>query len=171
MKTRFIFSLMAATLLLTSLITRAADDAKAPADQPKLSIVVVENVQRNPSANAISDFDRVDLAFQYVAKQRKWPVTIAAERLVANTPNHETELRVFLHPVREETPGDLTIRAWMALTIQGVKHDFGIITFRYYMRGGEQMDDVIEKVFRGAAETAATKIEPLLFPKPDAVKS
>ena len=49
-----------------------------------------------------------------------------------------------------------------------VQHDFGIVTFRYYRRIGENVDDMLEKVFRGAANAAAAKIEPILFPQPAA---
>jgi len=164
MKRILALPLVSAALLLFSASTYAADARKAPDDRPKLTIVVVENVRRSGRTN--DDFARLDLAFRYVAEQRKWPVAIETERFATNLPAIETELRVVLQPVREETSGDLTFRGWMTLTIQGVKHDFGIVSFRYYMRPGEDMDDVMEKIFRGAANAAADKIEPLLFPKP-----
>ena len=140
----------------------AKDAAKAPDDRPMLAIVIVDSLNQR---GAITDFDRLDMAFRRVAEQRKWPVKIAAERFAANTPAHETELRIFNQPLREETLGDLTFRGWMTLTVQGRKHDFGIITFRYYPRPGEDTEDKFEKVFRGAANVAADKIEPILFPK------
>lgn len=166
MKTPFTRSLLAAALLLTAATAHAAKPAD---DRPKLAIVVVDNLQRHQGA--VTDFDHLDLAFQYVAQQRKWPVAIAAERFAANTPDHETELRIFNQPLREETSGDLTFRGWMTLTLNGVKHDFGIVTFRYYHRPAESTEDVLEKIFRGAANAAADKIEPLLFPKPAVPKS
>jgi hypothetical protein len=131
---------------------------------PTLALVVVENLQRNPSS-AITDFHRLDLAFEYVAKQRKWPVTVAAERFAANTPKHETELRVFLQPLDEETSGDLTFRSWVTLTVKEQKHDFGVVTYRYYPRLGENTEDTLEKAFRGAAQAIAVKVEPVLFPQ------
>ena len=165
MKTSCNRFLLAAALLLTA----TACAADAPPVRPKLAIVVVTNLQHQ--YGAIDDFDRLDLAFQQVARERKWPVAIAAERFAANTAEHETELRIFNRPLREETMNDLTFRGWMTLTVQGVKHDFGIVVFTYYRRPGESTDDVLEKVFRGAAEAAADKIEPILFPKPAAPKA
>ena len=169
MKTCFAFPLFAAALLLTAATTHAKDAAKVPDDLPKLPIVVIENLQRQ--RGAITAFDRLDLAFQQVARQRKWPMAIAAERFASNTPAHETELRIFTQPLRKDTPGELTFRGWMILTVQGVKHDFGIISFRYSMRPFEQGEDVLDKIFLGAANTAADKIEPLLFREPDAPKT
>ena len=164
MKTRFISSLL--TVLLLAVATAQA--AKAPDDRPKLAIVVVDNVQSRQSA--FTDFDRLDLAFQDVAKKRKWPVAIAAERFAANTPDHDTELRIVNQPLREEVPGEMTYRGWMTLTVAGVKHDFGIVSFRYYRRAGENADDMLEKIFRGAANAAADKIEPILWPQTPVTK-
>jgi len=169
MKTRLTSSLLLfASLLLTGVGTRAESTASAPATR-ELAIVVVDTVQRQ--RGAITDFDRIDLAFQHVAKQRKWPVKIVAERFAANSPNYDTELRIFNQPLREETSGDLTFRGWMTLTVSGTKHDFGMVTFRYYRRAGEHSDDVLEKVFRGVATVAAEKIEPILFPSLSGSKS
>ncbi len=166
MKTPFARLLLAAALLLTA--AHAAETAKSADNRPKLVVVVVDNIQHHHSA--ITDFDWLDMAFRHVAQQRKWPVAIAAERFAANTPDNETELRIFNQPLREETPGELTFRGWMTLTVKGVEHDFGIVTFRYYPRLGEHANDTFEKVFRGAANAAADKIEPILFPKPAAPK-
>lgn len=164
MKTRLPALLV--SLLLAAGVSYAKPAATAPDDRPILSIVVVDSLLYQQGA--ITDFDRLDLAFASIAKERKWPVQIKAERFAANTPAHETELRIFNQPLREETLGDVTFRGWMTLTVRGRKHDFGIITFRYYVRPGENLDDMLEKVFRGAANAAAEKIEPILFPKPAA---
>ena len=168
MKTSCARLLLAATLLLTTATAPAAQPATPADNRPRLAVVVVDNIQHHHSG--ITDFDRLDLAFQYVAEQRKWPVAVAVERLAANTPDNETELRIFNQPLREETPGELTFRGWMTLTVKGVEHDFGIVTFRYYPRFGEHADDILQKVFRGAANAAADKIEPILFSKPAAPK-
>lgn len=161
MKTRVkLFSVLLASLFLTT-IAMCAETTAPPQAPRELAIVVVDSVQRG----AITDFDRIDIAFTRVAKERNWPVTIKAERFAANTPAHETELRIFNRPVRQETPGDLTFRGWVTLTVDGTKHDFGMILYRYYLRSGENMDDVLEKVFLGAAKVAADKIEPILFPE------
>lgn len=167
MKTRFVFSLLAAVLLSFAPAIRADEPAKAPDARPKLAIVVVDDLQRG---GAITAFDRLDLAFQEVAAKRKWPLAVEAKRFAANAPAHDPELRIFNQPLRRDVPGELTFRGWMILTVQGVKHDFGIVTFRYSPRPLEQTDDVLEKIYRGAATAAAEKIEPILFPQPDAPK-
>ena len=159
-------ALLLVSLLLAAGVSHAKPAAKAPDDRPVLSIVVVDSLLYQQGA--ITDYDRLDMAFTALAKERKWPVRIQAERFAANTPAHETELRIFNQPLREETLGDITFRGWMTLTVGGKKHDFGIITYRYYVRPGETLEDIIEKVFRGAAAAAAAKIEPILFPKPAA---
>jgi hypothetical protein len=157
------------SLLLVSLFVAAgavahAEDAAKSADAPRqLAIVVVEPLQSK--GGAITDFDRLDMAFQQIAKQRKWPVTIKAERFAANSPEYDTELRIFTQPLREETYGDLTFRGWMTLTVNGTKHDFGMVTFRYYPRFAEHTDGVLDKVFLGGAKAGADKIEPILFPE------
>ena len=164
MKTRLLLlSLLGAALGLAAVPVRAADAPPADEDRRQLVIVVVDTLQNQSSA--ITDFDRLDMAFQKVARQRKWPFKIKAERFAANTPDHETELHIVTQPLRRETPVDLTFRAWMTLTIEGKKHDLGIVTYRYHPRIGENMEDTLEKVFEGAAHTTALKIEPLLFSK------
>ena len=168
MKTSFaLYARLVVALGLALLVTRAPSAETLPV--PELALVVVDAVQRQQGA--ITDFDRIDLAFTHVAKQRKWPVKIVAEQFTASTAAHDTELRVFNQPLREETSGDLTFRGWMTLTVGGTKHDFGMITYRYYRRAGEPSEDVFEKVFRGAAQVAAEKIEPILFSKANAPKA
>ena len=159
-------ALLFAALFLAAGAAAAKTTGKAPDDRPVLAIVVVDSLLYQQGA--ITDYDRLDLAFAAIAKERKWPVRIQAERFAANTAEHETELRIFNQPLREETLGDITFRGWMTLTVGGRKHDFGIITFRHYVRPGETLEDILERVFRGAANAAAAKIEPILFPKPAA---
>jgi hypothetical protein len=163
MKIRFPQFLLATALLLSATATWAATDIKIPEERPTLAIVFVENLR---AQSTTSDFDRFDLAFRQVARERKWPVNVTAERFGANQGAHEIELRIFHRPLREETQLDLTFRSWMTLTIRGVKHDFGIVTYAHYRRPGESSDEALEKVFRGAALAAADKIEPLLFARP-----
>ena len=95
---------------------------------------------------------------------------IKVERFAANNAAADIELRVFYQGIYEETPGDLTFHAWMILYDHGVKRDFGVIRFRYYPRPMQQEEDVLERVVRGAAEIAASKIESALFPKADGKK-
>jgi hypothetical protein len=159
MNTRAIFALIAATLLLPA----TAHAATVPDDRSKLPVVVVENLRNTGSA--IDDFVRLDIAFEKVAKERKWPVAIEAERFAANTPDYETEVRIFPRPVRQELPDEFVFRGWLIVKVDGEKHDFGIIKFEYRPRPGEWGDDVLDKIFLGAARKMADKIEPLLFPK------
>ncbi|HUG09637.1 MAG TPA: hypothetical protein VMM36_01425 [Opitutaceae bacterium] len=159
MNSRATFALIAAALLLPA----AAPAAKEPDDRPKLAVVVVENLRH--SGNAIDDFVRLDMALQKVSKERKWPVAIEAERFAANTPDHETEVRIFPRPVRQELPDEYVFRGWLTLKVAGENHDFGIIKFEYRPRPGEWGDDVLDKIFLGAARAMADKIEPLLFPR------
>ncbi len=163
MKIRFIPCLLLLVPSLAALVASAREDTAAAAARP-LAVVVVENA-KNQVGGAISDFDRFDMAFQQIVKKRSWPVTLKVERFAANTPAHETELRVTNMSVRKDTPGELKFRGWMVLTTPDKKEDFGIITYSYYPRPTEHTDDVMDKVFRGAANEAADKMEPILFPK------
>ncbi len=139
------------------------------AEMPELALVIVSPLSSGESigadSGAYTDFDRLDLAFQKVAKQRHWPVKIVAERLSGNTAPHELELRVFLQPVRRDRPEEFTFRGWMTLHADGTKHDFKLIIHRERMRYREDMDEFLEKLFYGAAGVAAQKIEPILFPQ------
>jgi hypothetical protein len=150
-------------LLLGAVALPAKDAPPAPANQRELAVVIVDSLQ-NRRGGSISDFDRLDIAFHQLARQRKWPVTLKVERFAANTPAYETELRIVNRPLRQETPDALTFRGWMTLTVAGEKHDFGIVRYDYSPRPGEPTDDVLDKVFLGAARAAAAKFEPILFP-------
>ncbi|HYP18297.1 MAG TPA: hypothetical protein VEQ65_13880 [Opitutus sp.] len=164
MKTRLLSSLaLLLSLCALAVPANAAESAPANPDSTReFALVVVEGLNR--PGGAITFFDRIDIAFRRVAKERNWPVKIVAERFAANSKQHATELRVFEKTLQAETPLDRTIRAWMILTVDGVKHDFGIVTYRYYPRAGENGEDTIENVFLGVAREAAKKIEPILFP-------
>lgn len=161
MKARFASPLLAAALLLSAAPSHAKDAPPAMEERPKLAIVVIDNLRDRRSI--FTEFDRIDLAFQKVAKQRKWPVAIAAERLTAQTPVHPLELRIFYQGLREYIGNEFTFRAWMTLVVRGVKHDLGIVSFRYTIRMWENNDEMYDKIFRGAANAAADKIEPLIF--------
>ena len=138
--------------------------SKPPVSEPGvLHITVVESVTAL-SASAFTDFDRMDLAFEYVAKKRRWPVKVVSEKLVSNTPDYNPELRVVLQAVRLEM-GDFVFRGWATLMVDGKKHDYGIVRFNYTPRMNENMDDAMDKVFRGAATAIAEKVEPVLFPQ------
>ena len=162
---RLILPALAGVALLLGAASLSAQDAPPPAGQRELAIVVVDTLQSN-RGSAVTDFDRLDIAFHQLARQRKWPVPLKVERFAANTPAHETELRIVNRPVRRDTPDALTFRAWVTLTVAGAKHDFGIVTYEYSPRPGEPMDDTLDKLFLGAARAAAAKFEPILFPAP-----
>ena len=115
--------------------------------------------------NAYTDFNRFDDALQRVAKERKWPVKVDVDRLAGNTPNYDTEVRVTLQRVRRDPIEDYVFRAWVILVVKGEKHDFGIVTYHYNARLGQNYDDVFQGVFRGGAAAVADKIEPVLFPE------
>jgi hypothetical protein len=169
MHTRLAIPLILASLLLTQGAIARDEKPKAADDRPTLTLVVVENTERD-QVGAITDFHRLDLAFEHVAKERKWPVKIEAERFAANTAKHATELRVYLKPMVEETPGDLMFRCWVTLTVNDKTHDFRVVSYRHHRRLGENMEDTLEKVFRGGANAIAAKVEPVLFPKTPAAK-
>ncbi|MEO6003107.1 MAG: hypothetical protein ABIZ04_25205 [Opitutus sp.] len=170
MKIRFALTPFVLSLLFAT--SQAATPPAAPpspkqAPERELALVVITPVDQSGSlgANSNTDYDRLDLAFQEVAKRRHWPVKIVAERFASNTPDHELELRVYLQPIGQDLPQEFRFRSWMTLTEHGTKHDFGLIVHRQIWSGGESMDDFLEKLFRGAAAVAAKKIEPILFPQ------
>lgn len=160
---------LAFVCLAAGLAGRASAAAATPETPRELPVVVVESLHHGFASQ--DEFNRIDLAFTRVAAQRKWPVKVKVERFAANLPDRDPELRVFMRGVREEVPGELTFYAWMILTDHGTKTDFGVVQYRYHPRLGENREDVLEHVFRGAAGVAADKIEPLLFPKPAAPKT
>jgi hypothetical protein len=130
--------------------------------------VVVESLARGPGR--ITDFDRIKTVFTDVFEHRKWPVRINVERFAANTSPSDIELQVFYQGIYKETPVDLTFHAWMTLYDHGVKHDFGVVRYRYNPRPLQDEEDVLEHAARGAAEIAASKIEAVLFPKAEGPK-
>ncbi|MCF3648139.1 hypothetical protein [Synoicihabitans lomoniglobus] len=154
-------------MLLCSIALGTAGAAEA--EMPELALVIVpplssgENI--GADSGAYTDFDRLDLAFQKVAEQRHWPVKIVAERLSATTAPHELELRVYLQPVRRDRPEEFTFRGWMTLHADGTKHDLNMIISREQGRYREDLNELLDKLFYGAAEVAARKIEPILFPQ------
>ena len=161
MKLKIPFLLLAVALLDVG--PARADDKARPADnKPALHLTIVEPV--GAIGNAFTDFDRLDLAFQYVAQQRKWPVKIAAERLAGGSPDYDPEVRITLQSVRLDPGNDYVFRAWTTLILGGKKTDFGIVTYHYAARLGQNQEDRYQEIFRGGAAAIADKIEPLLFP-------
>ncbi len=155
----FCFSLLAAGSALSAAGRPAESTNNA---RRTLVVTVVEPVDRHLGNDEF--YQRVDRVFTEVFETHHWPVAIRVERFGANQPDYDLELRVFLQPIREESPGDLTFRAWMTLHDRGTKHDLGVITYRHYPRPGRNMSDVLDDVVRGAAVEAAKKIETAIFP-------
>jgi len=128
---------------------------------PEFSIVVVESLGRSIIEN--DAFDRIDRVFTRVIESRNWPLKVKVERFASNTPAHELELRIFYMGTASRSFADINFRAWMTLTVKGKKYDFGIIRYSYYPHVGERMEDLLDKVARGAAEETAAKVEELIF--------
>ena len=156
-------TLCLAVVLLATGAAAAKEIVRVPAPEGALPVVITETTIGN-MGNAYSDYDRLAYALERVAKERKWPVKVSAERFAANVPDYLTELRISLQRLRQEIPGEYRYRAWTTLTIDGKEHDLKIVSYSYRYRMGENMDDVMEKSFLGGAKATADKIEPLLFP-------
>ncbi len=171
MKTRFPFSgLLVAALILGLAGHAAAKDAPSgePDHRPELAVVISESLGTDGSA--VTEYVRLDIAFQKVAKKRNWPVKVVTDRYAANTPDYKTQLQIFCQPLRREPGLELVFRGWMLLIVDGKKHDFGLVTYRHNVRIGQDSDEEIDKVYLGAANAAADRIEPLLFPELKAAK-
>jgi hypothetical protein len=98
-------------------------------------------------------------------------VTVHVDRFASNNPDRDLELRVFFRGIYYETPGQLTVRAWMTLFDHGKEHDFGIVKFQINQGPIEHRDDAFVALLRGEAALAASKIGPILFPATDGHKS
>lgn len=164
MKTFFRLLPFLGLLSAVAIGARAAPAAPPAAanEKPEFAIVVVESLRNPSTSNDV--FNRIARVFEDTFEKRKWPVKIVSERLAANMKEYPIELRVFFQRLEQETGDDLTFRAWMTLHANGKKHDFGVVLYRYYPRAGEQMDDRLDKAIAGAAELAAKKVQPILFP-------
>lgn len=148
----------------------------APAASPReLAIVVVDSLRQNPmnsfATEDSGEFDRVARVFTDVFSQIPWPMKVTVERLAANTPDHDTELRVFLKGSGFDNYEEFSFHAWITLYDHGTKHDFGILGYKYRPHRGQGMDDMLDKVVRGVALITARKITPILFPGPPTPKS
>jgi hypothetical protein len=157
----------AGTLILSVILATLPSRAQAPATLPEapreLKIVVVEELLRE--SGSISDYNLIAATFTDVFQKRKWPFRISVERFASNTPDNETQLRIFYQGIYKETPDAITFHAWMTFYDSGSKKDFGIVRYRYSPHALQLREDVFEHVLRGAANEAADKIESVLFPK------
>jgi len=152
-------------LLLSGLIVLAATGtAQTPSAPPAvLNVTVAEMINRR--SEGVATFAAIQKVFTRVFNKRGWPVGVNVERFASNNPDYDYELRVFFKDIYYETPGDLTVTAWMTLFDHGKEHDFGIIKYQLVQGPIEHRNDAFEALLRGEAELAASKIEPILFPK------
>jgi hypothetical protein len=165
MKTRLFLAVLCGVVL--GLQSRAADAPAAPAAQPapqrELFVVVVDSLHRE--AQEFNNFNRIAYEFEQVFKARHWPVRVTFERFAANTEHHELELKVYYQGIINLLGGERQWKAWMVLTDHDTKHDFGIVEYTYLARPGEQMEDTLAHMFRGAGEKAADLIQPYVAPE------
>src|ERR1051325_10857906 len=91
---------------------------RVPAPEGVLPVVITEMTVGN-TGSAYTDFDRLDIALQAVAKERQWPLKIAADRFAAGTADYLTELRISLGRPRQEIPGEYVYRGFTTLWIDG----------------------------------------------------
>jgi len=160
-------TLCSPVFLVLSLFIGVAASSRAQSAPTKpvpneLTLVIVESAQNGSIKSP--EYDRIARVFTDVFEERKWPVKIKDERLAANAPEHELELRVYDQGIKHDTPEDITFRAWMILFDRGNKRDMGVMRFSFSPRAGESMDETLDKVVAGAARMAADRIEPVLFP-------
>lgn len=168
MKNNLSIALIATALLLPA-VACAADEVAAPTEaKAQLAIIVSESVGFR--SRPIDDYIRLDIAFTKTAKERKWPVEIVMERFAAGLPDYDREVTIFTQPIRQEIPGEFTMRGWVTLKTNGKKHDFGIVKVDFRPRLGEQMDDALQKLADRYAGAVGDKIEPILFPKEEPAK-
>jgi hypothetical protein len=143
--------------------------AQAPVTQesslPELTVTVAESLDSR--AEGFSTFATIQSVFARVLGARHWPVKVNVVRFAANNPDKDYELRVFFRGIYYETPGQLTIRAWMTLFDHGKEHDFGIIKSQLNQAPIEHRNDAFEVLLGEEARIAAAKIGPILFPKSD----
>ena len=154
---------LAVTLLAAGCRHRQGEMVRIPAPDGMLPVVITEMTVGN-SGNAYTAYDRLAYALERVARERKWPLKVAAEKVAANAPDYLTELRISLQRVRQEVPGEYVYRAWTTLTIDGKDHDLGIVSYSYHYRLAENMDDVMDKSFLGGAKATADENRAAPFP-------
>lgn len=163
MITRFVPRILLLSLSMAAGATGRAQAAGPPAPPPaELNVVVSETLDRR--AEGFATFGAIQSVFTRVLGAQGWPVKINVERFASNNPDYDYELRVFFKGIYYETPGELTVRAWMTLFDHGKEHDFGIIKFQLVQGPIEHRDDAFEALLRGEAKIAASKIGPILFP-------
>jgi hypothetical protein len=163
------FALLIPLLSAAGNTARAVAPAAAASAPTQIAVVVSEALERR--AEGVTTFAAIQKAFTKAFSRQGWPATVSVERFAANNPDYDVELRVFFRGVYYETPGELTVRAWMTLFEHGREHDFGIIKYQLVQGPIEHRDDAFEVLMRGEAELAAARIGPILFPAQAARKN
>lgn len=167
MMIRFISGLLLSVLLAGSgYALPAAAAAPTPASR-HLTVVIVVSLLRQSSA--VDDFDRMAEVFGRIFDEQKWPVETSFERFAANNDAHDLELRIFYQGIYREFDEDV-YKAWTVLYDHGVKHDFGIVEYRYLPRPGELPDDIARQIYAGAAAKMTDLIRSDLPPAPAPAK-
>jgi len=131
--------------------------------RPELAIIVVDSLPRRDPA--WSDFNLIAEEFQRAFDVRHWPVDVTIERFAANNEPHALELKIFYQGIRSEFGGmEKRYRAWTVLTVNGTKHDFGVVEYVYMPRPGEPVDDMIHRIFYNAGTKTADLVAPFIVP-------
>lgn len=133
-----------------------------PAPPQTLHVLISAPLQGGSLGNL---YNRVAADYGAVFRHRRWPLKISLEEFGGGPFHDRLELDVFVERIRQWLPGELTYAAWTTLTIDGRKHDLGIIQYVYERRAHEEPDISLDNAVKGGALATAAKIEPLLFPK------
>jgi hypothetical protein len=161
MRTRLTVAALALSLAATGASPARAQTAPPPPRE--LTVEVAESLDRN--AERISTFAAVQKIYTQVFMKRGWPLRMTVERFASNNADTDLELQVFFKGLYYETPGVLTLRAWVTLYDHDKEHDFGIIKVQLTQAPLDIREDAFEHLVREEATIVAGKLEPILFPK------
>jgi hypothetical protein len=128
-------------------------------------VEIAESLDR--SAERVSTFAAIQKIYARAFERRGWPIKFNIERFASNNSDADLELQVFFKDLYFETPGVLTLRAWVTLYDHGKEHDFGIIKTQLTQAPLDIREDAFEHLLRDEAAIVASKMEPVLFPKAD----
>lgn len=166
-----LYSSLGLSFLLAAMAT-AAPTASVPAPAApasrEMTVVIVDSL-RQQRRGGFDDFDRMAEVFGRVFDRQHWPVKVTFERFAANNGSPDLELEVFYKGIQNEFD-EQVFKAWTILNDHGTKHDFGIVEFRYQPRLGQNIDDMIQHIYAGAAEKTAALIQPYLVSPAQAPK-
>jgi hypothetical protein len=157
MKSALLFAL---SLAVTLSGFSAAPAPTLPAERPKLGVIVIDSL---PTQNGFDDFNLIAEEFGNAFNARHWPLDVTFERFAANNEDHPIELKVFNQGIHNVF-GERRVRAWVILTVNGTKHDFGIVEYRFTPRVGLMTDDLVHRAYRGEGDKIGQLIEPYLVP-------